>query len=442
MKKIFILILSIITAESYAAGTESSATAQTNPVVIITTNDQNNAQAVKSTVNSLLPAPKSVKKHITYGNNKKPNVNIGNMNFDYNYSGDITGALQAIQDIDYSVRINPSSGKKQNIPISITASNWNIAQLLDSINAQAGGYATVQYNPNNNSVKIIYSSKIRTVADDVMNQSRQWRYGHRPKPVTTPDGVIEYPYGFYQPVVPCRIGMNCDIRLDAGEVLNNWAISDIGNWQMYGGNENPRFAYVGTGTNKVPHVWIKPGDSASTANLLIATNKRSYNIVLQATRSDDVPSIGFYYPDQIFQQQEDQKQAQRDNALQNNNSYSGMSESDTIYGTDLASLNINDYEVSGDDVSWKPITIFYDGTHVFIKFPENMQTSPVLLEIPADGDNEDYKALRYWPQPGNIYRVDKMFDKAVLLKGINDNTKKVYITKKKAEVSIWHKIFG
>lgn len=447
MKKIYFLILtSIITSGSFAATQESTNNVQSNPAVIITTNPNVNStnQSIqnKSTVNSLLPQSPKPKKHHAQRVGKKPNVNISNMNFDYNYNGDIVGALQALQDIDYSVKLNPSSGKKQSVQISITASNWNLTQLLDSINSQADGYATVQYNPNNNSLKIIYNSKIMTVADDAMNQSRKWRYGHKPKPITTPDGVLEYPFGFYQPIVPCKIGMICDISLDVGETLNNWAISDVSNWEMYGGNKNPRFSYSGTGDNRVPHILIKPGDSASTANLIVMTNKRTYNIILKATNSDDVLSVGFYYPNQMLQSVEDDKQAQRDRALKENNSYSGMGESDTVYGTDMASLNVDNYEVSGDDVPWKPVTIFDDGTHVFIKFPDGMQTAPVLLEIPVDGDSEDFKSIRFWPQPGNIYRVDKIFDSAMLVKGINDQTKKVFITRKKAKVSFWHKIFG
>ena len=386
-----------------------------------------------------------VKSRSKYHRSKKsPSINISGLHFDYNYSGDISGSLEHLQDIDYSVKIEPSIGKKQSVNISIDATNWTLNQLLSSINSQADGYATVQYNPNNNSFKIIYVSKIRDVAYDAMEQSKKWRDGHKPKPIITPDGVLKYPYGYYQPVIPCKIGMICDIQLGAGEVLRDWAISDIGNWQMYGGNDKPRFAYSGTGKDSVPHILIKPGSAATTTNLVVLTNQRTYDMLLKATDSDYVLTAGFYFPNQIIQGLEDQKQEDRNQALANNTYGANSIESDTnAYEIDISKLNSNDYEITGDDVPWKPTVILDDGEHVYIKFANNLQVSPVLLELSQDDDpDQQPRMLRYWPQPGNMYLVNRVFDKAVLVMGINDQTKKVYITRKKAEVSIWHKIFG
>lgn len=450
MKKQILVLLSAISISSlYAANINSSA-----PEVVITTTPvaQQTAQVMKQPIvvtetavtKTLDNASKKVKKRKN-NSSKKSTVGIDQLNFDFSYSGDIEGAIKQLQEYDYSLALLSPLGKKQTTSVSIDLSNTTLTQVLNAINAQADGYATVQYTPNKNSLRVIYSSKIRDIGYDAMMESKKWRDGNKPKPIITPDGVLEYPYGFYQPVIPCKIGMICDIRLGAGEVLMDWAISDRGNWQMYtkggaggGSGDEPSLAFSGAGDKLIPHILIKPTSAASTTNLVVLTNKRTYDILLKATNSDYVLAAGFYFPNMMMQGVEDEKQKLRDQAQ---NAPSGTPEYSRNF--DLSKLNLDDYEITGDDVSWKPTAIFDDGENVWIKFSNTNQVAPALLEIKDDNEDIQQAALlRYFPQPGNMYLVQKLFDKAVLVQGINDNVKKVYITRKKAEKSIWRKIFG
>lgn len=446
MKKNLLVLLFAITAQYVnAANINSSA-----PDVIITTTPQSNAPTKpkvvvvteSQVVSTLDKVEKKVKKYKAPVH-KKPNVGIEQMNFDFSYNGDVEGALKQLQEYDYSLRILSPLGKKQTTSTSIDLSNTTLSQVLSALNAQIEGYATVQFNPSNNSIRVIYSSKIRDIGYDAMMESKKWRDGNKPKPIITPDGVLEYPYGFYQPVIPCKIGMICDIRLGAGEVLMDWAISDRGNWQMYtkgGGSssDEPSLAFSGSGDKLIPHILIKPTTAASTTNLVVLTNKRSYDILLKATNSDYVLAAGFYFPNMMMQGLEDDKQKIRDQAQNSSGTTPEYSRE-----FDLAKLNLDDYEITGDNVSWKPTAIFDDGEFVWIKFSNTNQIAPALLEIKDDNDDIQQAALlRYFPQPGNMYLVQKLFDKAVLVQGINDSVKKVYITRKKTEKSIWRKIFG
>lgn len=385
---------------------------------------------------------------------KKAKITIDEMHFDFVYSGDLHDAVKKLQDYDFSLNIASSLGKKQPVNISVDVQNTSLDELIRIINGQADGYATLQYNPNNNSIKIIYASKIRDIGYDAMMESKKWRDGNKPKPIITSDGILEYPFGFYQPVIPCKIGMICDIRLGKGEVLMDWAISDMGNWQMYskksggdGSGAEPSLAFSGSDNNIIPHILIKPTIAATTTNLVVLTNKRTYNMLLKASNSDYVLSAGFYFPNMMMQGVEDEKQSLRDKASGDSNGGNMLASnsddmSDSGYNVNISALNYNDYEVSGDDVSWKPTAVIDDGERVWIKFANDNQVSPILVETNPDNPSQPYKLIRYFPQAGNMYLVNRLFDEAMLVVGINDQTKTVYIKRKKAKKSFFQRIFG
>lgn len=426
--------------------------AESSNLVIETDNETSNTvmESNNKAANNQIKKTKTTKKHYSKSR-KKSHANINEINFDYTYSGDLAGALVHLQEYDFSLRIAPYLGKKQSVNVSVDLQNTNLDQLISVLNSQAEGYGTIQYNPSNNGIKIIYTSKIRDIGYDAMMESKKWREGHKPKPIITPDGVLQYPYGFYQPVIPCKIGMICDIRLGPGEVLMDWAISDMGNWQMYskksgrgdGSAAEPSLAFSGSGDNLIPHILIKPTAAATTTNLVVLTNKRTYDMLLKATNSDYVLSAGFYFPNMMMQGVEDEKQKLRERV--SNGDGSGDADAnapDSAYNVNMSALNYNDYEISGDDVSWKPTAVIDDGEKVWIKFANGNQISPILVETNPDNPSQPYKLIRYFPQPGNMYLVNRMFDEAMLLVGINDQTKIVYIKRKKAEKSFFKKLFG
>jgi type IV secretion system protein VirB9 len=80
----------------------------------------------------------------------------------------------------------------------------------------------------------------------------------------------------------------------------------------------------------------------------------------------------------------------------------------------LDNLHFN-YEISGDDATWKPVRAFDDGTHVYIEFPRMLDRgdAPPLF-VKGHGDTADLVNYRV---RGNYYVVDQLFAAAELRLG-------------------------
>src|SRR2546425_13228630 len=92
--------------------------------------------------------------------------------------------------------------------------------------------------------------------------------------------------------------------------------------------------------------------------------------------------------------------------------------------TTLFRSNFN-YQIDGDDVPWKPVRVFDDGTHVYIQMPQAMRVTeaPALLVQTRTGD----AALVNYRLRQPYYVVDKLFETALLITGVGDHQDRVTI---------------
>src|SRR6202012_5418586 len=74
-----------------------------------------------------------------------------------------------------------------------------------------------------------------------------------------------------------------------------------------------------------------------------------------------------------------------------------------------------DYAITGDNVLWKPVRAFDDGTHVFIEFPDALGKgdAPPLF---VAGPNGSHDLVNYRVR-GSYYVVDQLFTQAELRRG-------------------------
>ena len=73
----------------------------------------------------------------------------------------------------------------------------------------------------------------------------------------------------------------------------------------------------------------------------------------------------------------------------------------------------------------QPAQVFDDGAHVYVKLPDEARHSeaPVLFILEADGS----KTLLNYNVVGDTYVTDRLFDRAVLISGVDGKEQKVLI---------------
>ncbi|MBX9693006.1 MAG: TrbG/VirB9 family P-type conjugative transfer protein [Cyanobacteria bacterium] len=104
------------------------------------------------------------------------------------------------------------------------------------------------------------------------------------------DGSVQFIFGATLPSVVCAPLYACDVALQPGEVIRQVMLGDASRWKVSPG-------ITGSGENTVAHVVVKPSDAGLSTNLVIHTDRRSYNIRLISKKDQWMPLVSFSYPD-------------------------------------------------------------------------------------------------------------------------------------------------
>ena len=175
--------------------------------------------------------------------------------------------------------------------------------------------------------------------DAALSAARAWETGSKTRPLVDGDGALRYPFGSYQPTVTGRPLHVVDVEMQPGETVEETACGDTKRWLISVIHGNP------------DHVIIKPTDTGLVTNLIVITDKRTYNLRLVSRDKSYVPRIGFYYPQEAVTSW-------------------GKAETREAAARPLVSaekLNFN-YSVDGPE-SFRPVRVFDDGAHVYMEMP-------------------------------------------------------------------------
>lgn len=238
--------------------------------------------------------------------------------------------------------------------------------------------------------------------------AKKWMNG-KTKPITRGDGSVTYFYGAVMPTVVCSPLNLCDIQLQAGEMIKKEGLnaSDTVRWSI-----TPMLS--GSGSSQITHVMVKPSDSGLTANLVIGTNKRTYNIKLISRQKDWMPTINFDYPETLnstieslyvrTQQEKEQKQL--------NN------------GLSIDDLNFN-YKTEGK-APFVPVRVYNNSIKTILEMPRSVATGklPSLLVVNAGR----HELINYRYQNGKFI-VDGLPKQIILLLGSGKYQQSVLITR-------------
>lgn len=269
------------------------------------------------------------------------------------------------------------------------------------------------------------TKRFLTLEDAAVAQAKKWQQTGVAKPIISDDGRVLYPYGQYMPQLTCTLLRACDIQLEPGELLTGTPkAGDTSRFQI-------SKAKHGSGDKEVTHVVVKPTDVGIETNLIIYTDRRVYQVKLMsaANEKDYVHAIGFYYPEELIEEWAETAKLQDRARKQQEKTAEAQMPAACAEKLDF------EYRIEGS-AAFKPQRVFNTCGKVYIHLPDGVAqaVAPVLVGIGKDGSAE---YLNYRAKTASILEVDKLFDKAVLVSGSDDDEQRVTITWKKSEKRSW-----
>lgn len=198
------------------------------------------------------------------------------------------------------------------------------------------------------------------------------------------------------------------VSLQPGEKFSNISTGDPSRWSY-------AIATSGQGALQQQHILIKPSQPGISTNMVIATDKRIYNLRLLSGSNPDSSNmriVRFWYPDEMRAATESAKDS-------------------TSTAADVALNHLNfDYQLSSTSralPNWSPTRVFDDGTHTYIKFPATLASADMPVLFVLRGKDNELVNYRY---ESPYFIVDKIFKQAVLILGVGNAQTKVMITNK------------
>ena len=233
------------------------------------------------------------------------------------------------------------------------------------------------------------------------------------------DGSVVFTFGETLPVVVCRPLRVCVLQLEQGEeIIDIPRCGDTAQWAISPSKPDER---------RPPHIYIKPLDSGLTTNLTVVTDRRTYMVELKSRNDKYTPMISFRYPEnerRAWQAYLAEQERQEEQKQHNNRIRAGK------ISFDAEDLDFN-YSIEGD-ARWKPARVFNDGVKTYIKMPKvmKMYEAPVLLTV-----NDGKEALVNYRLHDDLFIVDQLFDRAVLLSGVGKYQTKITVSRNSENVN-------
>jgi type IV secretion system protein TrbG len=226
----------------------------------------------------------------------------------------------------------------------------------------------------------IAAARIEPTREGFLNAIQVWPYS---------EGALYAVYG-----APGRV---TDIALQEGEQIVSASAGDTVRWVI--GDTTS-----GSGASQRVHLLLKPTRVDLKTNLAINTDRRTYYLELTSTPETWMASVSWEYPaDKLALLRKTNRLAEAAQPVSD--------------GISLDRLHFR-YEITGDEVSWRPLRAFDDGSKVYIQFPDSIDKGemPPLFVIGSTGGAELVNYRVHAP----YYVVDRLFGAAELRLGGKD----------------------
>jgi len=195
------------------------------------------------------------------------------------------------------------------------------------------------------------------------------------------NGMVMYAYGQSQPTITCAPLHICVINLLPGEHITNLSIGDSVRWLVQAAD-----------AGKTPVVVVKPTAAGLTTNLAVTTDAgRVYYMTLVSDKQTYVPQIGFYDPQQLVinmeQQAAQQRAAEAAQAAAKKEEVVaplGKIDPSTLDFNYSCKLDDGHADLENDDLL--PIRVFSGGGHTYLQMPGKMRytDAPAVFNVTND----------------------------------------------------------
>lgn len=201
---------------------------------------------------------------------------------------------------------------------------------------------------------------------EALNIASKW-IKNTGRPTPAGDGSVQYVFGAAVPTLICTTLQICAVRFRAGEIINRVEFGDDARWKW------TRSSF-GSGESEAEVLLVKPTESGISTNVIVTSNERIYTILLKAAKHEWMPYISFHYREDS-EKANAQYEARRQRVAYSSTLSNGMNVANLDFG----------YKVSGDNVAWKPIRVYSDGTKTYIEFNSIGNEAPVFVELQSKG---------------------------------------------------------
>ena len=191
----------------------------------------------------------------------------------------------------------------------------------------------------------------------------------------------------------CRRGYLTDLEFRKGETI-----------QFVGGGDTAGWAVSSATVDGVPHLYIKPVVEVSTTNLIVTTDKRSYQLIIHSADWYN-PMVTWTYAAEDRQNM--LRTQQKEEALRTT----------SVNVSSVENLDFS-YKVKGKNAEYRPEMVFSDGMRVYLKFKKIPQRQvPIFIQ---EKENRMMTLINY-QQKDDYYIIDAPFDKAQLQVSEHEN---------------------
>lgn len=258
----------------------------------------------------------------------------------------------------------------------------------------------------------------RAISDRIASATQEYRVHGVARPVIL-GSLTTLPFGHAQPTVTCAVLRACLIELQSGETVLSRGTGDSERWEIRAGTGGPE--------GRTTLVYVKPRDCDLTTNLIVATDRRIYDLTLDsqpcavagsgpaASSNSTNPQqpyirhLRFYYPDDA-------------------DTGWTVRRSREPTAPDALALDFG-YRLQKDkQFPWTPAHVFDDGVRVYIKLPVEARRSiaPVLLVLGPAGETT---MVNYSLLGGDTYVTDRLFERAALVNREGGKERRLLIEK-------------
>lgn len=242
--------------------------------------------------------------------------------------------------------------------------------------------------------------KLRRYDQMVMGMEKEFNTAKSASnPFLGEQGYVIYPYGEVVPVITCRPLRMTDIALEPGEEIMGIHAGDTVRWQ-FSPSQSMKNGLA------VAHIVVKPSQPGISTNLLIHTDRRTYN--LDFTSSEGVQylrGVAFSYQTNdltyLFTSNKKKSDKELEDKMQVNN-----------FDIELEDMYTKYNIINAAKVDWSPEAVFDDGSKTYIRMPSRFSETPAFYIV-----LNKKETLTNFRIKGRYYIVDRLFDKAYMKVG-------------------------